>query len=100
MKQLKIRDQGPDVITLQTKLGITADGIFGPNTEKHVKRFQLAHNLPVDGIVTNDAWVILLNLQVSEPDEIDDVALDYMSILFVDFQMVTHLLLEQQLKYL
>ena len=90
MKQLKIRDQGPDVVTLQTKLGITADGIFGPNTEKHVKRFQLAHNLPVDGIVTNDAWVILLNLQVSEPDEIDEDSDIYAHHYLTNYDQIIH----------
>ena len=72
MKQLKIGDKGPDVKTLQDKLQITVDGHFGPNTEKHVERFQLAHSFPVDGIVSNTMWVLILNLQKSVPDEIDE----------------------------
>ena len=54
MRQLKRGDKGSDVITLQNKLGILADGHFGPVTEKHVERFQLSNNLPVTGIVGSD----------------------------------------------
>ncbi len=56
----------------EDKLQITVDGHFGPNTEKHVERFQLAHSFPVDGIVSNTMWVLILNLQKSVPDEIDE----------------------------
>jgi len=72
MKMLKIGSSGPNVVVLQNKLGIKADGIFGPNTEKYVERFQLTHNLDVSGIVDNDVWSLLMNLQSTRPEEIDE----------------------------
>jgi hypothetical protein len=40
-----------DVRKLQRKVGVTADGIFGPGTERAVKRWQRRHGLTADGIV-------------------------------------------------
>jgi cell wall-associated NlpC family hydrolase len=42
---------GDAVRRLQTKLGIAADGAFGPQTEAAVRAFQGAHGLPVTGLV-------------------------------------------------
>jgi hypothetical protein len=39
-----------DVRALQRKLGIAADGIFGPGTERSLKRWQRKHGLTADGI--------------------------------------------------
>jgi peptidoglycan hydrolase-like protein with peptidoglycan-binding domain len=39
------------VSAVQSKLGISADGVFGPQTAHAVKSFQGAHGLTVDGIV-------------------------------------------------
>lgn len=39
------------VRTLQRALGLTADGVLGPQTRKAIKRFQRAHGLVADGIV-------------------------------------------------
>ena len=48
---VKRGDRGPAVRSIQQKLRITADGVFGPVTERAVKRFQSRHNLVPDGIV-------------------------------------------------
>jgi peptidoglycan hydrolase-like protein with peptidoglycan-binding domain len=48
---LKRGDHNADVKHAQTRLHISADGIFGSGTEAAVKRFQAAHHLAADGIV-------------------------------------------------
>ena len=48
---LKRKDRGTDVAALQRRLGVTADGVFGPDTEAAVKRYQRRHGLEADGIV-------------------------------------------------
>jgi hypothetical protein len=55
---LKRGDRGASVRKLQSTLGITADGVFGSQTERAVKRFQKRKGLTVDGVVgpqTRDA---------------------------------------------
>lgn len=47
------------VKTVQTKLGLEADGKFGPNTEAELRRFQRTHGLVPDGIVGPNTWKIL-----------------------------------------
>jgi putative chitinase len=53
---LKVGSKGDDVKKLQTKLGLTPDGSFGPNTEKKVKEWQTANGLTSDGIVGDSTW--------------------------------------------
>jgi hypothetical protein len=43
--------RGGGVRTLQRKLGLPADGVFGPQTEAAVKNFQRSHGLTPDGVV-------------------------------------------------
>ena len=43
--------RGGGVRTLQRKLGLPADGVFGPQTEAAVKNFQSSHGLTPDGVV-------------------------------------------------
>jgi hypothetical protein len=38
------------VRALQQKLGVSADGVYGPKTRAAVKRFQRAHGLTADGV--------------------------------------------------
>lgn len=42
--------------TLQGKLGVTQDGIYGPKTEAAVKHFQASHGLTVDGLCGRATW--------------------------------------------
>ncbi len=44
-------DRGPEVREIQRALGIADDGIFGPMTQRAVKRFQRRHDLEDDGVV-------------------------------------------------
>lgn len=53
---LKNGSKGDDVKKLQTKLGLTADGSFGPGTENKVKEWQSANGLTSDGIVGDGTW--------------------------------------------
>ena len=48
---LKRGDRGSAVAILQQRLGITADGVFGPMTERAVRRYQRRHGLVPDGVV-------------------------------------------------
>lgn len=53
---LKIGSKNDDVKKLQEKLGLTADGVFGKNTEESVKSFQTKNGLNPDGIVGEGTW--------------------------------------------
>lgn len=51
VRTLKMGDEGEDVAELQKKLGLTADGDFGPATKAAVIAFQQRNGLAADGIV-------------------------------------------------
>lgn len=62
-KTVSITNPGPhvadaDVALLQTIVGVTPDGLFGPNTQAAVKRFQAAHGLAADGIAGPKTWAV------------------------------------------
>ena len=44
---------------LQKLLGLTADGVFGAETEKAVKKVQGKNNLTKDGVVGAYTWAVL-----------------------------------------
>src|SRR5215207_9954364 len=46
-----VESRGHDVRRLQLKLGVPADGVFGPQTKRAVRRYQRRHGLTADGIV-------------------------------------------------
>lgn len=56
---LKIGSKGDNVKELQRLLKINADGYFGPNTEKAVKKFQSTNNLVPDGIAGKRTFALL-----------------------------------------
>ena len=45
-----VRSAGSSVAALQSALGITADGVYGPNTRRAVRNYQRNQGLAVDGI--------------------------------------------------
>lgn len=59
MTTLKKGSRGNDVKTLQQKLNLIPDGIFGPITEEAVKSFQKSKGLVVDGIVGAKTWAAM-----------------------------------------
>jgi hypothetical protein len=48
---LKRGSRGPEVVRLQQRLHLPADGVFGPDTEHAVRRYQAYEGLAVDGVV-------------------------------------------------
>lgn len=50
---------GDTVKLLQRWLGLTADGVFGPNTEAKVRWYQQMRGLAVDGIVGPQTWATM-----------------------------------------
>lgn len=57
---LRVGSRGPSVKTLQIKLGVTVDGIFGRLTGHAVRMFQRNNNLVADGIVGKKTWSKLI----------------------------------------
>ena len=66
---LKIGSKGDDVKKLQEKLGLSADGAFGPGTEKAVMKWQIDNKLAADGIVGEGTWNKMFEVQqlITEP---------------------------------
>lgn len=68
-KQLKFGSSGQEVTDLQKQLNLAGnynlaeDGIFGSNTLKAVKDYQLQNKLTVDGIVGDNTWGALTKAQ-------------------------------------
>jgi hypothetical protein len=51
--------RGPAVIHAQQRLGILADGTFGPNTKAAVVHFQVQRGLSPDGVIGPNTWAAL-----------------------------------------
>jgi peptidoglycan hydrolase-like protein with peptidoglycan-binding domain len=63
--------QSTDTVrALQQKLGVSADGVYGPKTRSAVKRFQRAHGLAADG-VAGPQTLAALGLGAAAPKEQD-----------------------------
>jgi peptidoglycan hydrolase-like protein with peptidoglycan-binding domain len=63
--------QSTDTVrALQQKLGVSADGVYGPKTRSAVKRFQRAHGLAADG-VAGPQTLAALGLSAAAPKEQD-----------------------------
>ena len=54
--------QGNITRWIQSEVGTTADGVFGPNTKQAVINYQRVKGLSADGIVGQNTWRKLLNL--------------------------------------
>jgi murein DD-endopeptidase MepM/ murein hydrolase activator NlpD len=64
---LRAGSQGELVSAVQRALQIPADGIYGPQTEAAVKRFQSARGLLVDGVVGPATWGSLFAARSAGP---------------------------------
>jgi putative chitinase len=62
---LKVGSRGEEVKQLQQKLGLGADGVFGPGTETAVKKWQTANGLTADGLVGNGTWSKMFGESIS-----------------------------------
>ncbi|WP_052353677.1 peptidoglycan recognition protein family protein [Neobacillus jeddahensis] len=56
---IKRGSKGTDVQRVQRAVGVTADGDFGPATERAVKAYQSRHGLAADGIVGPQTWSVM-----------------------------------------
>jgi putative chitinase len=63
---LRLGSTGNDVVKLQEKLGLVADGNFGPMTDRAVRAWQSANGLKVDGIVGPMTWNAIMNSSVPQ----------------------------------
>lgn len=77
MNTIKKGSSGEEVKILQQKLGLQADGLFGPLTEAAVKVFQKQKGLAVDGIVGPKTWAALGVTSVSTTSKCIDPSVIY-----------------------
>jgi peptidoglycan hydrolase-like protein with peptidoglycan-binding domain len=57
---VKERQRGEPVTAVQELIGVRADGVFGPATEKAVRAFQERVHLSADGIAGPHTWQLLI----------------------------------------
>ncbi len=76
MNTLKTGSRGEQVKTLQSKLHLQADGIFGKLTDEAVREFQKEKGLVVDGIVGLRTW-LALGVSDTPSRHIDQIILHY-----------------------
>lgn len=72
MTTLKYGSKGDEVRRLQEQLNslgynLSADGVFGGQTQSAVKQYQQANNLSVDGIAGNQTWGALNSTNPAAP---------------------------------
>lgn len=67
---LRRGSRGEGVRAVQQRLGINADGIFGPATEQAVRAFQQENNLQVDGVVGRQTLAALQGGEAQQPGRI------------------------------
>ncbi len=53
---IQLGSRGADVQAWQQIIGVTSDGVFGPDTDKATRAWQASHGLAVDGIVGPQTW--------------------------------------------
>lgn len=57
--RLAIGSRGDTVALVQKAVGAIVDGVFGPQTDRAVRRFQRGHGLTVDGVVGPKTWAVI-----------------------------------------
>ncbi len=62
---LHLGSSGDLVAHVQRALGLTADGVFGPQTDSAVRAYQARAGLAVDGVVGPITWASLFEKQAS-----------------------------------
>jgi putative chitinase len=72
---LKVGSKGEDVKKLQEKLGTSADGSFGPGTEKLVKEWQSKNGLTADGIIGDSSWAKLFGSETITSQPVANVVI-------------------------
>ena len=72
---LKVGSKGEDVKKLQEKLGTSADGSFGPGTEKLVKEWQSKNGLTADGIIGDSSWAKLFGSETTTSQPVANVVI-------------------------
>lgn len=84
METIKKGSKGAAVKQLQELLKITADGLFGNNTETAVKEFQRKNGLAVDGIVGAKTWAALSSSEKPNNSDNSDIEI-------IDAHISTHI---------
>lgn len=69
LKILRIGSQGSGVVAVQraillAQIRIEIDGIFGPDTEARLKRYQTIFSLEADGIVGPKTWDLIVGTRL------------------------------------
>ncbi len=73
---LQINSRGEEVETIQAKLGIQVDGVFGSVTRQALKDYQANNNLTVDGIFGDETHASMFADDSTTTDESNQSILD------------------------